>query len=157
MTHMHADNEQESILFVDGVHFKIQIQLAISARLINNSQLETIDNFISKQENNMFGKNLLQSAAICTVAHLAAICAVVPLAALFVTVVDGSAKYLHQSISYSSQQARQATEENNTNMNSEPHKFIPRQIKHIVDAVDAISLNAIDDDDHSNPVIDISP
>ncbi len=105
----------------------------------------------------MFGKNLLPLAALCAIAHLAAICAVVPLAALFVIVVDGSAKYLHQSIPYSSQQVRQATEEKNATMNLEPQKFIPRQIKHIVDAADAISLNAIDDDDHSHPVIDISP
>mmetsp|Transcript_27054 Transcript_27054/g.38715 ORF Transcript_27054/g.38715 Transcript_27054/m.38715 type:complete len:106 (+) Transcript_27054:276-593(+) len=105
----------------------------------------------------MFGKNFPTLAALCAIAHLAALCAVVPLVALFVTVVDGSARYVHQSISYSSQQARQETEEKNATMILDPHHFFPAQIMHIVDAADAISLNAIDDDDHSYPLIDISP
>lgn len=105
----------------------------------------------------MFGKNFPTLVALYAFAHLAVLCSVVPLAALFVTVVDGSAKYLHESISYSSQQVRQETQEKNATMISKPHKFFPAQIKHIVEAADAISLNAIDDDDHSYPVIDISP
>ena len=105
----------------------------------------------------MFGKNFLHLAALCAIAHLAVLCAVVPLAALFVIAVDGSAKYVHQSISFSSMQAKQVTQEKNATMIFKPHEFFPTQIKHIVDAADAISLNAIDDDDHSNPVIDISP
>mmetsp|Transcript_23668 Transcript_23668/g.37114 ORF Transcript_23668/g.37114 Transcript_23668/m.37114 type:complete len:421 (-) Transcript_23668:36-1298(-) len=106
----------------------------------------------------MFGKNFLHLAALCAIAHLGVLCAVVPLAALFVIAVDGSAKYVHQSISFSSMQAKQVTQEKNATMILKPHKFFPTQIKHIVDAADAISLNAIaiDDDDHSYPVIDIS-
>jgi isopenicillin N synthase-like dioxygenase len=47
---------------------------------------------------------------------------------------------------------------NNATIISEPHKYFLAEIKRIINAVDAISSNAIDmPDDHSYPVIDISP
>ncbi len=80
----------------------------------------------------MFGKNFPTLAALYAIAHLAALCAVVPLTPCIV--VDGSAKYLHESISYSSQQTRQEVEEKNATMIAKPHKLFPAQIKHIVEA-----------------------
>eukprot|EP00984_Skeletonema_dohrnii_P009778 scaffold3761_cov134-Skeletonema_dohrnii-CCMP3373.AAC.2 len=53
-----------------------------------------------------------------------------------------------------------ASLEKSATMISEPHKYFPRQIKHIVDVVDAISPDAISPDaidNQSYPVIDISP
>ena len=82
-----------------------------------------------------------------------------PITALCAIVVDGSAEYVHQPISLcSSQEGMEASSEESATMIPEPHKYFPRQIKHIVDVVDAISPDAIGlPDDQSYPVIDISP
>ena len=82
-----------------------------------------------------------------------------PLAALLAIVVDGSADYVQKPISLcSSQEGMAASLEKNATMISEPHKYFPTQIKHIVDAANANSPDAIGlPDDQSYPVIDISP
>ena len=80
-----------------------------------------------------------------------------PITALCAIVVDGSAEYVHQPIC-SSQEGMEASSEESATMISEPHKYFPRQIKHIVDVADAISPDAIGlPYDQSYPVIDISP
>mmetsp|Transcript_2595 Transcript_2595/g.4216 ORF Transcript_2595/g.4216 Transcript_2595/m.4216 type:complete len:393 (-) Transcript_2595:3-1181(-) len=86
-------------------------------------------------------KNFLTLTALCAIA-----------------VVDGS-EYVHHSISSCSlQYGMPECEEKNATMITEPHKYFPAQIKRIVDAADAISPDAIDlPDNHSYPVIDISP
>mmetsp|Transcript_12227 Transcript_12227/g.20719 ORF Transcript_12227/g.20719 Transcript_12227/m.20719 type:complete len:382 (-) Transcript_12227:138-1283(-) len=81
-----------------------------------------------------------------------------PITALCAIVVDGSAGYVQKPISLCSSQEGMAAPEKNATMISEPHKYFPTQIKHIVDAADAISPDAIGlPDDQSYPVIDISP
>jgi len=75
--------------------------------------------------------------------------------------VDGSEnENVYQSTSSCSQQAVSVAESavDNATMISEPHKYFPTQIRHIVDAADAINPDAIDlPHNHSYPVIDISP